>query len=482
MYDIFDPELLSAYKPADNKTKDKVPNDKGPKPEIDLGISKGKKNKPIIKVIGVGGGGSNAVTNMYYEEVKDVEFVICNTDKQALYNSPVPNKIQLGSELTSGLGAGNDPRTGRDAAKESVDEIREILNDGTRMVFITAGMGGGTGTGAAPVIANIARELDILTVAIVTLPFRFEGLKRLQQAIEGIRELQKNVDALLLIDNERIQEVYGEAPAKEAFKKADQVLTIAARGISDIINTEGFINVDFADVKNILKDSGIAIMGTGVAEGEKRAIKAAEEAIHSPLLNFLSINGAKNLLFNISSNDSSGQLVTKEIDDIAKYIAQETGTIPDTIWGYSENPAIEEGKIYVTIIATGFEIDINDYLDKMLEDLKKRLQPLKNEQKTQEKTKNTEPKISFPDRENNQQQEQKNIEKPQKQPEKHKSTIFEDNYKELAKSFKPHPLEIKELKDIDRLEEEPAYIRYGYTTDIKENDEDGSKTIRVIYK
>ncbi len=393
MTEIFDPELLSPYTKPKETSKTQSPENKGPKPEIELNIDR-QKNKPIIKVIGVGGGGSNAVTNMYYEEVKDVEFVICNTDKQALWKSPVPNKIQLGSELTSGLGAGNDPRTGRDAAKESVDEIRETLSDGTKMVFITAGMGGGTGTGAAPVIAGIAKDLDILTVAIVTLPFRFEGLKRLQQAIEGIRELQKNVDALLLIDNERIQEVYGEAPAKEAFKKADQVLTIAARGISDIINTEGFINVDFADVKNILKDSGIAIMGTGIAEGENRAIKATKEAIHSPLLNFLSIYGAKNLLFNVSSNDSAGQLVTKEIDAIAKYIASETGTIPDTIWGYSEDPNIEEGKISVTIIATGFDIDINKYLDELLDDFKKRLpihsnqeekQTYKEEEKTEHK-------------------------------------------------------------------------------------------------
>ncbi len=459
----FDPELLGNY--ASNGGGQDEATAVTPDDLIDFESDEQTPGNHIIKVIGVGGGGSNAVTNMYKEKIKDVDFVICNTDKQALRRSPVPIKIQLGSQLTSGLGAGNDPRTGRDAARESLEEIKKILSDGTKMVFITAGMGGGTGTGAAPVIASVAKEMDILTVAIVTLPFRFEGPKRLQQAIEGINELQKSVDALLLIDNERIQEVYGESPAIEAFKKADEVLTIAAKGIADIINYEGIINVDFADVRNILKDSGIAIMGTGYGEGENRAVEAAKEAIHSPLLNFLNIKGAKNLLFNISYNPED-PLITNEIKAIANYIQAETGNIPDTIWGYIDDPKIEKGKISVTVIATGFNANISEYLDDLMKDFKQQLDLV------DDKIDIIEPEIP---------NKQPQIEFPEHQPEKNQvePSIFE-NPREIVELFEQSPLEFSNLEDIKELEATPAFKRFGYKVEIKTLDRDYSKHITLV--
>ncbi len=424
----------------------------------------------IIKVIGVGGGGSNAVTNMYLEQIEDVDFIICNTDKQALARSPVPIKLQLGSELTSGLGAGNDPRIGRDAARESIDEIKQLLSDGTKMVFITAGMGGGTGTGAAPVIASIAREMDILTVAIVTLPFRFEGIKRLKQAVEGIQELKKNVDALLLIDNERIQEVYGEAPAREAFKKADQVLTIAAKGIADIINKDGIINVDFADVRNILKDSGIAIMGTGYGEGQNRSIDAADKAIHSPLLNFLNIKGAKKLLFNIFYSPEE-ELIVNEIKSIAQYIQRETGNIPDTIWGYSDHPNLEKGQISVTIIATGFNANIDEYLDQMLKEFSRNYGGVTSQSGVEEsKPKEAEPKIVFPESEQVEEQEVTQTDEP----------IFAENYSDLVNSFERKPMEYQNIRDIEEIEKQPAFLRFGYRLDTKSKESDDIKFITII--
>ncbi len=423
-------------------------------------VAGNNSKRHIIKVIGVGGGGGNAVNNMYRENIKDVDFVVCNTDLQALNQSPVPIKIQLGAELTSGLGAGNDPKTGRDAARESIEEIKEVLENNTKMIFITAGMGGGTGTGAAPVIAQIAKEMNILTVAIVTLPFRFEGPKRLNQAVGGIKELQKNVDALLLIDNERIKQVYGDVPANEAFKKADQVLTIAAKGIADIINREGIINVDFADVHNILKDSGIAIMGTGYGEGENRAVEATKIAIHSPLLNFLNIKGAEKLLFNIAYNPED-DLITNEIEKITDYIHKETGNIPDTIWGYSLDPRIEKGKIGVTIIATGFNANIEDYLDSLLSQFRpKNLQPDKDKEKGKEKVKKEE----------------------KKRPEPDLITSPFNEKKESALKLKRKILEINSLKAIEELENQPALKRYGFTLDTEINEKDNSKFIRVIQK
>src|ERR1700741_1118795 len=258
----------------------------------------------IIKVIGVGGGGSNAVNHMFRLGIKGVDFIICNTDKQALGKSPVPNKIQLGNSLTKGLGAGAKPEIGRDSALESIEEIKNILKDNTQLVFITAGLGGGTGTGAAPVIASIARELGILTVGIVTIPFAFEGKKRRMQAEEGLVEMKKYVDTLLVIGNDKLREIYGNLKMTEAFAHADNVLTGAARSIAEVISLNLHVNVDFNDVKTVMKDSGVAIMGSATASGERGAIRAVESALNSPFLNDNNIKGARHVLLNImSAND-----------------------------------------------------------------------------------------------------------------------------------------------------------------------------------
>jgi len=260
-----------------------------------------KNQSSIIKVIGVGGGGSNAVNHMYRQGIRGVDFIICNTDAQAMESSPVPTRIQLGANLTSGLGAGAVPSVGRNAALENTDDIRSVLEKGTKMLFITAGLGGGTGTGAAPVIAQISKELNILTVGIVTIPFAFEGRKRRQYAEDGIQQLKQQVDALLIISNDKLRELCGDLPLSEAFNRADNVLTTAAKGIAEIITVAGYINVDFEDVKTVMKDSGVALMGTGVANGQTRAQQAVEEALSSPLLDNNDIEGAQNLLLYISS-------------------------------------------------------------------------------------------------------------------------------------------------------------------------------------
>lgn len=308
-----------------------------------------KDQSNIIKVIGVGGGGSNAVTHMYHQGIKGVDFVLCNTDSQALDTSPVPNKVHLGKRQ---LGAGNVPSVGRDAALETTDELKELLEPHTKMLFITAGMGGGTGTGAAPVVAKIARELDILTVGIVTLPFSFEGKKRRQQAIEGIEELRRHVDTLLIISNDKLREEYGNMRLTEAFKKADDVLTIASKGIAEIITVTGYINVDFEDVKTVMKNSGKAIMGSSIASGENRALKAIEEAMRSPLLNDSNISGAKNILLYITSGEE--EISLDEVHEITDYIQHICGNSAEVIWGNGVDNTLENN-IALTIIATGFE-------------------------------------------------------------------------------------------------------------------------------
>lgn len=310
-----------------------------------------KNQSNIIKVIGVGGGGSNAVTHMYHEGIQGVDFILCNTDSQSLNSSPVNNKIHLGKRV---LGAGNMPSVGRDAAIETKDEIRDMLQQHTKMLFITAGMGGGTGTGAAPIVAEIARELDILTVGIVTLPFSFEGKKRQQQALEGIIELRKSVDTLLLISNDKLREEYGNMKLTEAFRMADNVLTIAAKGIAEIITVTGYINVDFEDVKTVMRNSGKAIMGSARADGESRAIRAIEEAMRSPLLNDTNIKGAKNILLNITSGLEEVSL--DEVHEITDYIQTECGNSAEVIWGNGTDEALGKS-IGITIIATGFETD-----------------------------------------------------------------------------------------------------------------------------
>ncbi len=314
-----------------------------------------EKKSSIIKVIGVGGGGSNAVNFMYEQGITDVDFIVCNTDQQALIKSPVPLKIHLGKTLTEGLGAGNLPDKGREAAIENLDDVIKVLQENTKMVFITAGMGGGTGTGAAPVIAKAARELGILTVAIITIPFRFEGKRRIEQAIKGVQEINKYVDSLLVINNERLREIYGDLGISEAFSKADNVLSVAAKGIAEIITKKGHVNVDFADVKTVMTESGVAIMGSGYAEGENRALTAVQDALNSPLLNNNDITGAKNILLNISFGEED--VTMDEISEINTYIQDEAGNTADLIWGYNQETSLGK-KINVTVIATGFETDV----------------------------------------------------------------------------------------------------------------------------
>jgi len=305
----------------------------------------------IIKVIGVGGGGSNAVNHMFETGIKDVDFVVCNTDAQALINSPVSVKIQLGGTLTEGLGAGNQPGVGKDAAIENLDDVLEVLQTNTKMAFITAGMGGGTGTGAAPIIAKASKELGILTIGIVTIPFKNEGKKRINQALEGIEEMQKHVDSLLVINNEKLREIYGNFPISQAFARADDVLASASKGIAEIITVHGYINVDFADVKTVMCDSGVAVMGTGIATGEDRAMKAVDMALTSPLLNNNDISGARNILVNVTSGDE--EITMDEIGEITDYVQDAAGFEADLIWGNGHDESLGDD-LKVTVIATGF--------------------------------------------------------------------------------------------------------------------------------
>jgi cell division protein FtsZ len=313
----------------------------------------------IIKVVGVGGGGGNAVNHMYHKGINGVDFLVCNTDAQALVNSPVPVKVQLGVSLTEGRGAGNKPKRGEQAAIENLAEIRGVLETGTKMVFITAGMGGGTGTGAAPVIAQLAREMDILTIAVVTLPSIKEGRLRYEQAIEGIKKLQRFVDSLLVISNENLHKVYGDLPAREAFAQADNIVATAVKGCAEIITLHGNINIDFADVNTVMRESGVFIMGTGFAEGERRALRAVEEALKSPLLDSNDIYGTENILLNITSGDDEVRM--GEIGDIIDYLQNAAGDNANIIWGNGYDPNLGK-KISVTIIATGFEINPNRIL------------------------------------------------------------------------------------------------------------------------
>ena len=315
-----------------------------------------QEESSIIKVIGVGGGGSNAVNHMFRLGIKGVDFIICNTDKQALGKSPVPHKIQLGNSLTRGLGAGAKPEVGRDSALESIEEIKDLLKDNTEMVFITAGLGGGTGTGAAPVIASIAKELGILTVGIVTIPFSFEGKKRREQAEKGLEEMKKYVDTLIVIGNDKLREIYGSLKMTEAFAHADNVLTSAAKSIAEIISLHMHVNVDFNDVKTVMQDSGVAIMGSAIASGEKRALRAVENALISPLLNDNDISGARHVLLNIMSG--SDDIEMDEIGEITDFIQEAAGGTAELITGYGTDPSLGDN-VSVTIIATGFNSKIN---------------------------------------------------------------------------------------------------------------------------
>ncbi|MDO7885763.1 cell division protein FtsZ [Hymenobacter cheonanensis] len=310
------------------------------------------QSRSIIKVIGVGGGGSNAVKHMHKQGIKDVEFIICNTDRQALESSTVPNKLQIGVDLTEGLGAGAKPERGRQAALESREQIRELLSNGTKMLFITAGMGGGTGTGAAPVIAQVAQELNILTVGIVTAPFLFEGKKKRDQAEQGIKELSEHCDTVLVILNDKLRQLYGNLTMGQAFAKADTVLTTAAKSIAEIITVTSDVNVDFEDVKTVMKDSGAAVMGSSITEGENRARRAAEEALNSPLLNNTDIKGAQRILLSIMSGDQA-ELEMDELSEITEYIQDKAGEDAEMIFGHGTDDTLGQS-IRVTVIATGF--------------------------------------------------------------------------------------------------------------------------------
>ena len=330
----------------------------------------------IIKVIGVGGGGSNAVHNMYRKGIHNVSFAVCNTDLQAMQNSPIPKKVQLGVEVTEGLGAGNDPAVARKAAEESREEIERLFDDGTKMAFITAGMGGGTGTGAAPVVAEIARSKGILTVGIVTIPFKFEMIGKIKQALRGVIEISKHVDALLVINNQRLIDIYPKMEVSEGFKIVDDVLTTATKSIAEIITARGVINLDFRDVKKILKTGGVAIMSYGIESGEMRVSRAFHKALHSPLLNDNDIYKSKKILFNIYENPNT-PIRVEEMAEVEEFMSKFTDENIELIWGYSKDANLEDGQVKVTVLATGFgmrnipgiEPEVNAMIEKGREEI-----------------------------------------------------------------------------------------------------------------
>jgi cell division protein FtsZ len=428
----------------------------------------------IIKVIGVGGGGSNAVNHMFQQGIKGVNFVVCNTDAQALNSSPVPVKIQIGESLTEGRGAGNKPDIGRQAAIENLDNVMEAISSNTKMVFITAGMGGGTGTGAAPVIAKAAREAGILTVAIVTIPFRFEGYQRINQAIDGISELKEYVDSLLVINNEKLREIHGDLKLSEAFSRADNILTIAAKGIAEIITVHGYVNVDFADVETVMINSGVAIMGSGTSKGDNRAVCAIEEALNSPLLNSNDITGAKSILLNIASGENEISMdEVGEITDFVNSVAAEDVLI---IWGTSLDSTLEDN-VSVTIIATGFEA--NSIPELYIRRKPKDIVPLNENAKSNvhgdymfnkgidEITIGSEDESQATiDFELNLQEDDETSGEKEKSPKKAVKENQDKYSKRIQKIkssqniLKEKGLKTKEIEDnIDELEDEPAYVR-----------------------
>ena len=341
-----------------------------------------KKAKSIIKVIGVGGGGGNAVNHMYREGIHDVTFLVCNTDRQALEDSPIPDRLQLGDE---GLGAGTNPIKGRTEAENSIEQIRAKLSDGAKMVFITAGMGGGTGTGAGPIVAKVSKDMDILTVGIVTIPFIFEGAKKIDQALDGVEEMAKNVDALLVINNERLREIYPSLGVLDAFGKADDTLSIAARSIAEIITEHGIINVDFQDVKNVLREGGVAIMSTGYGEGEGRLRKAIEDALNSPLLNDNDIYNSKKILLSIKISDDKDEktkFTMEEMNEVHEFMGKITGDY-ESKFGLSVDPELGE-KVKVTILATGFGMKDIDVVENHMNKKEAQEEAINNAKKQQE--------------------------------------------------------------------------------------------------
>lgn len=447
-----------------------------------------QEKSSIIKVLGVGGGGSNAVNFMFEQGIKDVDFIVCNTDAQALIKSPVPIKIQLGASLTQGRGAGSKPEQGRQAAIENLDDVMSVLKDDTKMVFITAGMGGGTGTGAAPILAKAAKELGILTVAIVTIPFRFEGPKRINHAVEGISLLREHVDSLLVINNERLREIYGDLPVSDAWARADNILSVAAKGIAEIITVAGHINVDFADVETVMTNSGVAIMGQGEGEGENRAIDAIESALTSPLLNNNDIKGARNILLNIISGKK--EVTMDEIAKISEYAQNAAGNYADIILGSCFNENMDE-KVGVTIIATGFDISSipelharqeqkKNFVNQMSENKNYSNQNSFIERRTTQKT------INFSD----QKEDTKLKDEISKLYDNKKNNNDSNNQNDSTKIYRFADLQNPE--NIDDLENVPAYKRADLVKEIekdinysKESDyskyslEDDNKSVKI---
>lgn len=417
-----------------------------------------KHRSAEIKVVGVGGGGGNAVNYMCRQGIRDVDFVICNTDAQAMESSPVQARVQLGASLTEGRGAGNKPEVGRDAAIENIGDVMEMLSPNTKMVFVTAGMGGGTGTGAAPVIAKACKEAGYLTVGIVTIPFRNEGRRRIKQAADGIAELEGYVDSLLVINNERIREMYGDFPISEAFSRADNVLATAAKGIAEIITVPGYINVDFADVETVMRKSGLAIMGTGIAEGTNRAAEAVEHALNSPLLNNNDIRGARNILVNITSG--SIEVTMDEIGEITDIVQNKAGFDADLIWGNGKDDLLGE-KLSVTIIATGFNTGIIPELNNEARNTRERHFLVDNV--PVEKPVATAPQVK---KDNNVVPGQKYIEFDIAEEKKQEEFDFESMYPGTTKERKttvhqPANTDFAAMseEDVDNLENVPAYLR-----------------------
>jgi cell division protein FtsZ len=333
-----------------------IPNKLKPKPMSDeiMNFDLPLERSSIIKVLGIGGGGNNAVNHMFERGIRDVNFVVCNTDHQALMKSQIPVKVQIGESLTEGRGAGSKPEVGRQAAMENLHDVMDALSGNTKMVFVTTGMGGGTGTGATPVIAKACKDAGFLTIAVVTIPFKSEGKVRIRQAIDGVNELKDHVDSLLVINNEKLREIYGNQPVSTAFAKADDILTTAVKGIAEIITVTGYINVDFADVETVMKNSGVAIMGMGKASGENRAIKAIENALASPLLNSNDVTGATSILINISSGIGEHEITMDELGEITDHMYSAASYDALIIRGLSRDENLNE-EICVTVIATGFE-------------------------------------------------------------------------------------------------------------------------------
>jgi cell division protein FtsZ len=450
----------------------------------------------IIKVVGIGGGGNNAVNHMYEKGIKDVNFVVCNTDHQALMHSPVPIKVQLGSSITEGRGAGSKPEVGRQAAMENISEVMNAISGNTKMVFLTTGMGGGTGTGAIPVIAKACREAGLLTIAVVTIPFKSEGKIRISYAIEGISELSNHVDSLLVINNEKLREIYGDQGVSTAFAKADDILTTAVKGIAEIITVAGYINVDFADVETVMKDSGVAIMGMGSASGENRAHKAIENALSSPLLNSNDITGARSILVNIMSGSGPNELTMDELGEITDYMYETASEDALIIRGLSQDPNLGEN-ISVTVIATGFPA--NSILTPYKKPKARKVELLtmanpvpphvvadKGEDTFAVHEKSSRSVISTIDEElqgeldfnldKSAEINEMRVRDPQDDEEKEKRETTLQKVKHMQNFFRKEGLSNKIIKDnIDTFEDVPAYVRRNMSPETREKESSNNK-------